>query len=52
MSAKLRTTVVTLTAPEFPPLSLQLVVGPNTFIDIQDLRDVSYTLSYAPTGFR
>jgi hypothetical protein len=46
MTAKLRTTVVTLTAPEFPPLSPQLVVGPNTFIDIQDLRDVRYTLSY------
>jgi hypothetical protein len=46
MTAKLRTTVVTLTAPEFPPLSPQLVVGPNTFIELQDLRDVRYTLSY------
>jgi hypothetical protein len=46
MSAKLRTTVVTLTAPEFPPLSPQLVVGPNTFIELQDLQDVRYTLSY------
>lgn len=46
MTAKLRTTVVTLTAPEFPPLSPLLVVGPNTFIELQDLRDVRYTLSY------
>lgn len=47
MSAKLRTTVTTLSAPEFPPLSPQLVIGPNTFVDLQGLGDVRFTLSYA-----
>jgi hypothetical protein len=49
MLAKIRTTVITRTAPEFPPLAPDLIIGANTAVSLHELRDlgdVRYTLSY------
>jgi hypothetical protein len=47
MSTRIRTTVITRTTPEFPPFSPDLAIGSNTFVFLQDLGDVKYTLSYS-----